>query len=177
MNAKRIAGIAMFSAVALIVFMIENLFPPLFAFAPGAKLGVGTAVVLVAMITLGVGDAFVVQIVRCTLGCVFAGNPFAIVYSLPAGLMSLALQAILYMAFCPRLSIMSISLLGAIMHNVVQLCIATIVAHANMFLLLAPMLIASIIAGLAVGFIAYLSIKLMPESLFSSTKPKKENKA
>lgn len=163
MNAKRICRDALMTAAALIMFMIENLFPPLLAFAPGAKIGLSNAVTLLTLILIGVPDAFIVLVLRCTLGSLLTGNAFALVYALPSGLVSLSLQTALYLTLAPKISLMAISLFGALAHNVCQLTIASLVAGVNMFPLLPLMLVASIIAGLAIGFIVWLVVKLLPE--------------
>ncbi len=165
MSAKRICKDAILTAIALLAFMVENLFPPLFFFAPGVKLGVSNAVALITLIIVGAPDAFVVVILKCTLGAVFAGNPFSIVYSLPSALISLGAQTALYLTLFPHLSLMAISVTGAVLFNTVQLAIASIVAGASMLPLLPFMLIASAVAGVAVGLIAYLTVKFLPRSI------------
>lgn len=165
MSAKRICKDAVLTAAALIMFMVENLFPPLLAFAPGAKIGISNAVALVTLIIVGVPDAFIVLALKCVLGALFAGNPFSIVYSLPSGLLSLALQTALYMTLFDKVSLMAISLTGAVAFNITQLAIASLIAGANMLSLLPAMLIASVIAGAAVGLIAFLTVKFLPRSL------------
>ncbi len=167
MSAKRICRDALMTAAALLMFMIENLFPPLLAFAPGAKIGLSNVVTLITLILIGVPDAFIVLVARCVIGSLVTGNPFAVVYSLPAGLISLGLQTALYMTVFPRISLMAISLFGAIAHNIAQLAVATFIAGVNMFMLLPLMLAASVIAGLAVGFIAWLAVRLLPKSAYS----------
>ena len=167
MSAKRVCRDALMTAAALLMFMIENLFPPLLAFAPGAKIGLSNAVTLITLVIIGVPDAFAVLVIRCVLGSLVTGNPFAIVYSLSAGLISLGIQTALYITVFPHISIMAISLSGAIVHNPVQLAIASLVAGVNMFPILPLMLAASVVAGLAVGFIAWLTVRFLPKSAYA----------
>ena len=68
MSAKRICRDALMTAAALLMFMIENLFPPLLAFAPGAKIGLSNVVTLITLILIGVPDAFIVLVARCVIG-------------------------------------------------------------------------------------------------------------
>ena len=53
--AKKIAVLALFTALGLIVFIIENQFPPLFV--PGAKMGLGYKFRLAASILYGPREA------------------------------------------------------------------------------------------------------------------------
>ena len=165
MSAKRICKDAILTAIALVAFMVENLFPPLLFFAPGAKLGLSNDVALITLIIVGAPDAFVVIILKCTLGAVFAGNPFSLVYSLPSALASIGVQTALYLTLFPRISLMAISLTGATAFNIVQLSIASLVAGVNMLPLLPLMLAASVVAGAAVGLIAFLTVRFLPRSV------------
>ena len=71
-SVKKLALSAMLSALALISFMIENLFPPLFL--PGARLGISNVFILLAVLFLGSGYGYAVFIVKVVLGCVFCGS-------------------------------------------------------------------------------------------------------
>lgn len=53
--AKKIAVLALFSALGLIAFIIENQFPPLFV--PGAKMGLANIFSLSALILYGPAEA------------------------------------------------------------------------------------------------------------------------
>lgn len=64
-SAKKIAVLALFTALGLIVFIIENQFPPLFV--PGAKMGLANIFSLAALILYGPAEAFAVVIVRTVL--------------------------------------------------------------------------------------------------------------
>ena len=83
-TAGRAALVAVLSALALCSFVVENLFPPLFL--PGAKLGLGNAFSLFALIVLGPIDGIVVAVIRTTLGSLIVGNMSTLLYSLTAGL-------------------------------------------------------------------------------------------
>lgn len=167
MTAKRMTRIALFTAIALIMFMVENAFPPLFAFAPGAKLGLGNAVILTALVLLGYSDALAVLLLKCFLGALFSGNAASLLYSLPAGLVSFAVMAGLYAFVFPHVSVMSISLTGAVAFNTVQLFVACLITGVNIMGVLPLMLIASICAGVVVGLAAWLTVRYLPPSVLS----------
>lgn len=165
MSAKRITRIALFTAVALIMFMVENAMPPLLSFAPGAKIGLGNAVILVALILLGFTDALIVLILKCLLGSLFSGNMAALMYSLPSGLGSFIVMTVLYGLVFPKISIMSISLAGAVVFNMIQLFVAGLITGVNLMGILPLMLIASVMAGVTVGIAAYLTVRYLPKSI------------
>ena len=65
METRRITYLGLFTAAALVLHVVESALPPLLAFAPGAKMGLGNGVILVAGFILGVADAYFILTVRC----------------------------------------------------------------------------------------------------------------
>ena len=176
MSAKRIAKDALLTAVALILFTVENLFPPLLAFAPGAKIGLSNAAVLITLIIIGVPDAFAVLTLKCVLGALVTGNMFSLAYSLPSSLTSLCVQPALYKTLFPKISLMAVSLSGATVFNIVQLFVASLIAHANMLPLLPLMLIASAAAGLLIGAAVFFTVRLLPSAVIETANEKEKQK-
>jgi heptaprenyl diphosphate synthase len=174
MSSKRITLIALYTAVALVLHVFENALPPLFSFAPGAKMGISNVVSLIAVFTLGGVDAFIILIVICLLGSLFGGNIFSLAYSLPAGTISLCIELVLIKKLVPRISIVTVSFIGAVIHNGVQLIVASIIVQTNLVSILPLMLFASVVAGIAVGLMAYFALKYLPERIYI-TETKKHN--
>ena len=166
MNAKRITRLALFIASAFVLSIVENSLPPIFAFAPGAKMGLSNVVSLVAVVILGTIDAYFVLIVRCIMSSIVSGNYFALIYSIIAGVFSLSVEVVLIKMPSRHLSIVSISFIGALVHNFTQLCIAGIIVKTSLLAALPIMLIASVIAGLFVGFVGYYVIMLLPKEFY-----------
>lgn len=167
----RIARISVFTAIALIMHYLEGMLPPLLVFAPGAKMGLSNVVTLAAIILLGYFDAFAVLIIRCLLASLF-GNPFGLVYSLGGGITAYAVMALLYKFIFPHVSIIGISLAGAVVHNIIQTLIAaTIVQQISLIVILPMMLVASVIAGLFVGLVVYFLVRYLPLNLFQNNTP------
>lgn len=81
MTARRIAGIAALSALALVSFLIESLFPPLLL--PGAKLGLGNIFVLAALFFYGGTGGMIALAVKLLLGNLITGNLSALMYGCP----------------------------------------------------------------------------------------------
>lgn len=165
---RRLTRTALFSALALIIFMVENAFPPLMSFAPGAKLGLSNAVILTAVIMLGYADAFTVMLVKLLLGAVFSGNVSALLYSAPAAVASYLVMVVLYEFVFDKISIPSISLVSAVAFNTVQLGVAGLIAGVNLAAILPVMLLASVVAGLIVGAAAWLVVRYIPRKIIFS---------
>ena len=67
MKAKTIAETAILLAVALILGFLETWLPPLFPFLPYARIGLGNAAVLLALIRLGVPYGAVILLLKCVI--------------------------------------------------------------------------------------------------------------
>ncbi len=163
---KRIVYSALFTVIALALHLVESALPPILPFAPGAKMGLSNLATLIAVMIVGVGEAYLILIVRCVLGALFGGNMFSLVYSLPAGLVSLSVQVILIKTLSKRLSIISISFCGAFTHNTTQLAVASIIVQAPLINFMPLMLLASAIAGLTIGLTAYFTLKYLPKKIY-----------
>lgn len=163
---KRLTILALLVAVALILSLVENALPPILSFAPGVKIGLANAVILFAIIALSVYDATIIVVVRCVMLSVFAGNVSSLLYSLPAGLAAMAVQFLVYKFLFPHLGLIFISLVGACIHNGVQLLVASVITETNLFYIFPLMFIASVIAGLFIGIMTTLTIKYLPKKLY-----------
>lgn len=166
MAIKRLTRIALFTSIALILSLVENALPPLLVFAPGAKMGLSNVVSLIALIILGYSDAFIILIARCILGAIFGGNVSALLYSLPAGLFSLSAQLLLYHFLFKHISILAISFIGAVIHNFVQIVVASLIVGVNLLAVLPLMLLASVVAGIFVGIVTFFIIKYLPSKVY-----------
>ena len=77
---KKLAVMALLTAIALTIFVIENQIPAPVPI-PGVKLGLANIVTLVAMALLSRRDAGIVLLVRILMGAMFAGSPSTLLFS------------------------------------------------------------------------------------------------
>ena len=80
---RQLTYMAVLTAVALTIFVIEAQLPPL-APIPGIKLGLANIVTVYAVFALGPGKAALILLARILLGSLFAGG-LTILYSLADG--------------------------------------------------------------------------------------------
>ncbi|MDR1605882.1 MAG: Gx transporter family protein [Streptococcaceae bacterium] len=147
----RIVYIALLTASATIIGIVESLFPSPFPFAPGAKFGFANLIVLMAIFTLKKTDVLLLVMIKLLLTGLFTG--FSVfLYSLAGGVLSL-LAMYLAKTLGPRLvSLIGISLVGGFFHNVGQLLTATWVAQTPTVLLYLPWLaFFGLLAGFFIG--------------------------
>ncbi|MDD4316804.1 MAG: Gx transporter family protein, partial [Clostridia bacterium] len=156
MPSKKISVAALLLSVALIIGVIESLVPPIIPFLPYVRIGLSNAVIIVVIILLNYKYAIMVSVIKSVLVPLFVGNPVMILYSLPASLFAAALGSILL--YSKKISIPSSSILSAIVHNLVQLCVAALMTNSLVFGYAPYFVIIGGVSGLLTGVIAYIII-------------------
>ncbi len=154
MKTKRLTFLGLMVGYSLVLYIIETYIPnPLIAIFPGAKLGLSNIITLISLLIFGVKDTFIILTVRIILSSIFSGPISYLLFSIGGAYLSL-----LFMYICNRVkgfSIIGISILGALGHNIGQLLVASmIVQNINMVGYLPFMLIASLLTGMFVGLIS-----------------------
>lgn len=82
MKTRKLTLLALLTAIALTIFMVEAQIPALVPI-PGIKLGLANIVTVFAVFALGPKDAVLILSARIFLGAVFAGNFSTISIPLP----------------------------------------------------------------------------------------------
>lgn len=148
---QRYIFLSLLTTGALILSIIEGMIPLPFV-APGAKLGLSNIVTLSVIVVFGFKDALLVVIMRCILLMLVATNPVTFIYSIVSGIMS----TIVMSAGCKyskKLSLIGISVLGAMTHNASQITVAAILFEtANLYYYLPVLSFVSIFTGCFVGY-------------------------
>ncbi len=165
---KKIAVLALFTALGLITFIIENQFPPMFI--PGAKMGLSNIFSFAALIMYSPVEGFIVIIARTVLGAMFVGNFSTVIYSFTAGMVSMAVSSLLLYVLFPKISIMAISIAAAVCHNVVQDLVFCLLAGTTYALYYMPyLMLLGVLAGAIVGAATLLIFKKVPLSVFEKS--------
>ena len=165
-DTRRLTLLSLLTAVALVLSLVESMLPPLLPVAPGAKLGLSNIAPLIALILLGVSDAFAVMLAKSLLGAAITGGLSGLMYSVPSGIASLAVETLLFVTALGALSLPMISLIGAVVFNAVQLAVACAVTGANLMPLLPLLMAAGIVAGAFTGLATYYLIKRLSYSVY-----------
>lgn len=162
---RKIVISGVLSALALIAFMLENLFPPLFIV--GGRIGIANFFVLIAGICAGFWYGLSAIIIKAVLGSIFAGNFGAILYSLPAGVIAYCSQ-MLIIFYAPKVSVIAASVFGAVINACVQnaaFCLIT--ATPEYFAYMPYLALIGILGGAIVGAAVFLTIKYLPERVLN----------
>lgn len=149
--AKKVAVSGVLIALAFIFSYIEVLIPFNFGI-PGVKLGLANIVSLVALYLLEEKTAATITIVRVILTGFTFGNLYSMLYSMTGALLSLGFM--LGAKRWNKFTIVGVSALGGVMHNIGQLIMAAVVLQTVPFLYYTPILMLSGIGtGIVIGFL------------------------
>lgn len=153
MKTKKLTTLALLSAIALTIFVIELQIPPLVPI-PGVKLGLANIVTVFTVFAFRGRDGAAVLSVRIFLGAVFAGNFSTIFYSAAGGalaiLVTIGLRRIL-----TNKQLWVAGALGAIAHSIGQMAMAVaLTGTPGLVIYLPVMIVCSIITGIFTGLCA-----------------------
>lgn len=159
MNVHKMAIVAILTAGAIIIGIIESFIPSIGI--PGVKLGLVNIVILITLFELGVVEAIFVNLSRVFLVALLRGTilTMGFLMSLTGAVLSLGIM-ILFRVFVKKFSIVGVSVLGAIFHVVGQILIAWLFLETPYILLYLPIItISAIVTGILVGISAKLVIR------------------
>lgn len=155
MNIKNITVLAILIATAAMISFIESLLP-LFIMLPGFKLGLANVVTLWVLYTFGLRQAMMVCVCRVLLAALLFGKMLG-----PAFFMAIlgAVGATFAMAIALKylpLSLIGVSVIGATIHNLVQLLVAMYYVGSSEVLIFWPYLVIfAVITGYISGFLIH----------------------
>ena len=157
MKVRKLTLMALLTAIALTIFMIEAQIPALVPI-PGVKLGLANIVTVFAVFVLGPQEAAMILAARVFLGAVFAGNFSTIFYSAAGGLCAILVTIALRKVLTAK-QLWVAGALGAVAHSVGQMAMAVVMTGTPGIIVYLPMMIAcSIITGLFTGLCAQLLV-------------------
>lgn len=149
---ERIARLGLLTALALIASYIEYLIP-LPIGIPGVKLGLANLLIVWTLYAVGPREALAVNGVRVLLAGFLFGSLSMILYSLAGAALSF-----LCMYLAKRsgtFSIIGVSIIGGVTHNIGQLLVAMAVLETGDLLYYGPvLLVAGLLTGLLIGIVA-----------------------
>ncbi len=153
MKAKKLTRMALLTAIALILFLVEAQLPPL-APIPGIKLGLANVITVYAMFVLSPGDTLLILLCRVFLGSVFSGQMMNLFYSLGGGLLCWLAMLVLRRVVSRR-QVWVCSVIGAMCHNIGQILVAIWMTRTPSLIVYLPVLLVSgILTGLFTGLVA-----------------------
>lgn len=153
MKPKKLVLLALLTAIALTVFLIEAQIPPIVPI-PGVRLGLANIVTVFAVFAIGSKEGAAVLLCRIFLGAVFAGNFSTILYSAAGGFCAIAVTVGMKKLLTTR-QLWVAGALGAMAHNIGQMAAAVAISQTPSLVIYLPLLLAiAIVTGSLTGFSA-----------------------
>ncbi len=146
MKLKRLTRLALLTAIALTIFLVELQIPSPVPI-PGVKLGLSNIVTLYCVFAYGPWSALAVLLCRVVLGALCSGRVMALAYSLAGGLLSWALSCVLRRVVTEK-QLWVVSILGGLAHNLGQMLAAVVIAGTRELWIYFPILC---VTGMAAG--------------------------
>lgn len=169
MRTKKLTQLAILVAFALVIHAVEALLP-LPMLVPGAKLGLANVITLLAFVIFGFGSAMYIAVVRSLLGSIFLGNfpGFGFYLSFSGAVFSTLVMAVgIELWKRGKISIVAVSIMGAVAHNTAQVALASLViGNFNLLKLYLPLLLLlAIPAGFFTGLVVVYTQKALRKVL------------
>ena len=163
MKTKDVAVIGVLAAFGAILSYIEAILS-FTTGIPGVKIGLANIAVVVALYMYGSKNAFMINIVRIIVVGLLFGNAFSMVFSAAGAIISFVVMVLFKKT--NRFSILGVSTVGGVAHNIGQIMIAAIVVDSYSVIYYMPALfIAGIITGVMIGFVSKMLIKCIPRKI------------
>ena len=154
MNTKTVTRTAAFTAVAILLGYVESLFPPI---AAGVKLGLANTVVITVLYTQNPRQAWAVAIMKAVLCAALFGSASSFVYSLAGAVLSLLVMILAKKS--NLFSIIAVSSLGGIFHNMAQLICAYFFIGKGVLYYIPVLFVSGAVCGILTGIAAKILVR------------------
>lgn len=143
------------ASVSIILGVIENFIP---SPVPAIRLGLSNIPILIMLYLAGANYALLLSLLKSFIVPIFSANIFfKLSLSVPASLFSFLCMFITYKFFKEKLSIITISVIGAVAHMVMQVVIVSLLYIKGLIYtnIAGVLLLSAVITGILMGIVAY----------------------
>ncbi|WP_346889320.1 Gx transporter family protein [Clostridium sp. UBA1056] len=156
---RKMIYISLLIAMSLVLHIFEGMIPVPFI-TPGTKLGLANIITVIALYTLSYKEAFLVLFLRILLSVMFGGSVSRLLYSLSGGVLSYIFMVITKSLGKDKVSIIGVSCVGAVFHNIGQLFAASLIVETMSVMLYLPVMsVAGIGTGIFVGITSNFAVE------------------
>lgn len=153
---KTVARMAVLTALAVLLGYVEGLFPPPVAI-PGIKLGLANVIIITVLYICGAKQAWTVTVMKVSLCALLFGSATSFLYSVCGAVLSLAVMTVAKRS--KLFSIVGVSSLGGIFHNMGQLICAYFFIGKGALLHIPVLCLCGALCGVLTGLAAQIIIK------------------
>ncbi|MCR4925834.1 MAG: Gx transporter family protein [Clostridiales bacterium] len=150
---QRVAFLGILGATALVISFLENLIPNLPGMPPGAKPGFSNIVTMFTVSAMGLPSAIYIVLLKAVFAGVTRGAT-AFFMSLSGGFLSMIVMYVLLKRKRQPFSLIGVGIICAIVHNMAQLAVASVISATKSIFYYAPfLLLFAVITGSVTGTI------------------------
>ncbi len=154
-GAYKIAYMGLLFALSVALSFLESMIPTTGILPPGVKLGLSNVVTMYMLFFVGIGPAFTLAILKSLFVFLIRGFT-AFVMSFSGGILSVVVMIIVYRFLKKKSSYFTLSIFGAVFHNIGQLLSAVLILSNAKVLWYFPILFVS---GVVMGILTALVLK------------------
>ncbi len=162
MNSKagKVARMGLLFALSMVLSLVEGALPALPMLPPGMKLGLSNVVVMYCLFFLNAPCAYVLAVLKALFVFLVRGFTAGLL-SLCGGLLSVTVMLLCLQLKRLNLTYLSISIAGAVCHNLGQTAAASLLLGSGMVLYYLPVVLCSgVVMGLLTGLVLKASMPL-----------------
>lgn len=151
--ARKVALLGILGAQALVLSYLENLIPAIPGLPPGAKPGFSNIVTMFTVSSMGLGSALYITVIKAGFAGLTRGAT-AFFMSLAGGTLSTVTAYFLFRIKSKPFSQVGVGVACAVMHNIGQLAVATVITGTVYILHYLPfLLLFALVTGTVTGYI------------------------
>lgn len=150
---QNLTRLALLASASVVLGYIEGLICALMPLPPGIKLGLANTVVLYAIYTIGVPGSIMLIILKVVLTGFMSGNlAAAFLYSMGGAVLSLIAMLLVKNLGRDSVSIVGVSVVGAVFHNVGQILVASLLLQTpGLMFYVFVLMISAVVTGTLTG--------------------------
>ena len=147
----KLTNMAMIFRLAMVLSFVESMIMPLFALPPGVKLGLSNIAVMYALVYMGFVPAFQLALLKGLFAFLTRGAIAGMLSGL-GGVFSITIMFILQKILGDKVNYYTLSVFGALFHNVGQMTGAAFIFGTAFTLYYLPVLaVSAVIMGVVTG--------------------------
>ena len=153
LTTQKLTRLALLTSASVVLGYIEGIICAFMPLPPGIKLGLANTVVLYSIYTIGVSGSIMLIILKVVLTGFMSGNlAAAFFYSMGGAVLSLISMLLVKNIGRDKVSIVGVSVVGAVFHNIGQLLVASLLLGTPGLMFYAfVLMISAVITGTLTG--------------------------
>ena len=155
--AYKISFLGLLIAVSFVLGIVENMIPPIPTLPPGIKPGLANTVVMFSIMCLPKRYTAVIVLSKSLFAFLTRGVTAGFM-SLAGGAVSAGVMLLLVLVFKNRISVLMLSVCGAVFHNAAQITASVLIVGTLNVLYYLPILV---IAGVVMGYVTGTILKII----------------